>query len=220
MKKVEVQRHSIFMRVCHWSIVITGILLALTGMQLGGLYGIQIVPEQALATHVLIGFVFGALWGLFAYYILTKESKWISLSRIPYSLKFFWAETKAWFGEGHVEDPRAYDPEKGEYIEKIIPTQVMVWWGYALVALLTGLTGLAMYYPKTFWPIIAICQALAPIFGTENGFALVRALHLFGMYLFAVILIMHVYAVIIFGVLPSMVSGKREEKVAEKTEAK
>ncbi|HDD36145.1 MAG: cytochrome b/b6 domain-containing protein [Archaeoglobaceae archaeon] len=220
MKKVEVQRHSIFMRVCHWSIVITGILLALTGMQLGGLYGIQIVPEQALATHVLIGFVFGALWGLFAYYILTKEWKWISLSRIPYSLKFFWAETKAWFGEGHVEDPRAYDPEKGEYIEKIIPTQVMVWWGYALVALLTGLTGLAMYYPKTFWPIIAICQALAPIFGTENGFALVRALHLFGMYLFAVILIMHVYAVIIFGVLPSMVSGKREEKVAEKTEAK
>ena len=220
MKKVEVQRHSIFMRVCHWSIVITGILLALTGMQLGGLYGIQIVPEQALATHVLIGFVFGALWGLFAYYILTKEWKWISLSRIPYSLKFFWAETKAWFGEGHVEDPRAYDPEKGEYIEKIIPTQVMVWWGYALVALLTGLTGLAMYYPKTFWPIIAICQALAAIFGTENGFALVRALHLFGMYLFAVILIMHVYAVIIFGVLPSMVSGKREEKVAEKTEAK
>lgn len=218
MKKVEVQRHSIFMRVCHWSIVITGILLALTGMQIGGLYGIQVLPEQTLATHVLIGFVFGALWGLFTYYILTKEWKWISLGRIPYSLKFLWAETKAWFGGEHVEDPRAFDPEKDEYVEKIVPTQVMVWWGYALLALLMGITGLTMYYPEYFWPVVAFANSIAPIFGTESGFPLIRALHRFGMYLFAVVMITHIYAVIIFGVLPSMISGKREEKVAEKAE--
>lgn len=215
MQKVEVKRHSIFMRVCHWSIVITGILLGLTGLQIGGLYGFKFLPEQLYSTHIYMGFAFGALWGLFSYYVLTKEWKWISLGRIPYSLRFMWEETKAWFGKGHVEDPRAYDPKREDYVEKIIPTQVMVWWGYALVALLTGLTGLVMVFPETFWPVIAVCQALAPIFGTPNGFALVRALHLLGMYLFAVILIMHVYAVIIFGVLPSMITGKREEKVAE-----
>ena len=72
-----------------------------------------------------------------------------------------------------------------------------------------------MYYPEFFWPVIAFANSIAPIFSTESGFPLIRALHRFGMYLFAVVMITHIYAVIIFGVLPSMISGKREEKVAE-----
>ncbi len=210
---VEVVRHSLFYRVCHWSIVITGVILALTGMQMGGLYGIRVLNGQVLATHITVSFIFGALWFLMLYYIIAREWKWFSLARIPYSLKFLGSEIKAWFGGPHVEDPRGYDPEKKEYVEKIIPTEVMVWWIYFLLALFMGITGLSMYYKDFFAPVINFADSIAPAFGAESGLALLRALHRLGMYLFAMVVMMHVYAVFIFGVVTSMITGKRKEKV-------
>jgi formate dehydrogenase subunit gamma len=215
MKKMEVDRHSIFTRMVHWSIAITGIILGLTGLEIGGHYGLRFLGDNVTSTHVYVGLVFGVLWVMFTYYMLTKEWKWISFSRIIYSLKFFWAETKAWFGGPHVEDPRAYDPKKGDYVEKIVPTQVMVWWGYFILAVIIGFTGLAMYFKDFFAWVFDIGNAIGPIFGTESGYAFVRGVHLLFMYLFAVVLIMHIYAVTIFGVLKSMFTGKREEKVVE-----
>ncbi len=216
---VEVYRHSLFYRLCHWSIVITGFILAFTGMQMGGLYGVRILPEGGvLATHLAVGMVFGGLWFLMFYYIVVKEWKWFGLQRIPYSIKFLIAETMAWFGIGpHIEDPRGYDPQKGEYVEKIIPTEVMVWWIYFLLALLMGITGLAMYFRTQFAPLYSIAGAIGQFFGTSNGYAVIRAIHRLGMYLFAMVMFMHVYAVIIFKVLGSMITGKRMERVKTKT---
>ena len=215
MRKMEVNRHSIFTRVAHWSIVVTGIILGLTGLEIGGHYGIRVLGDNVTSTHVYIGLLFGAIWGLFAYYMFTKEWKWISLGRIGYSLKFLIAETKAWFGGPHVEDPRAYDPKKGDYVEKIVPTQVVVWWTYLLLTIVIGITGLAMFFKDLFGWVFGIGDAIAPIFGAESGYAFIRAVHLIFMYLFAVVLMMHVYAVFIFGVVKSMFTGKKEEKIVE-----
>ncbi|AGK62202.1 hypothetical protein Asulf_02249 [Archaeoglobus sulfaticallidus PM70-1] len=215
MKTMEVNRHSLFTRVVHWSIVITGIILGFTGLEIGGHYGIRFLGDNVTSTHVYVGLVFGVLWVMFTYYMLTKEWKWISLSRIIYSLKFLLAETRAWFGGPHIEDPRAYDPKKGEYVEKIVPTQVMVWWGYFVLAVIIGFTGLAMAFKDFFSWVFAIGDAIGPIFGAESGYAFVRAVHLLFMYLFATVMIVHIYAVIIFGVLKSMFTGKREEKIVE-----
>ncbi len=209
--EVEVYRHSIFYRICHWSIVVTGFILAFTGMQMGGLYGIKFLEGQTLATHITVSLVFGCLWFLMLYYIIAREWKWFGLGRIPYSIRFLTAETKAWFGKGHVKDPRGYNPDRKEYVEKIIPTEVIVWWVYFVLALFMGVTGLAMYY--RIQPLIDFAASIAPVFGAYDGYALLRAAHLFGMYLFAMVMFMHVYAVIIFDVLPSMITGRRRERV-------
>jgi formate dehydrogenase subunit gamma len=219
MKYVEVQRHSLFIRLVHWSIVITGLTLAISGMELGGLYGVRLFGENVLAIHMTVAFVFGGLWGLFAWYMITKEWKWISLGRIPYSIKFLWKEALAWCLLGpHVEDPRAYSLKKKDYVEKIIPTQVVVWWIYLVMALWMGITGLAMYYPDLFKPVVDLAAAIGALFnpgGQCDGYTFLRALHRIGMYLFGMVMFMHMYAVTIFGVLTSMFTGKRKEKVVE-----
>lgn len=216
METVEVKRHSLFYRIVHWSIVFVTFMLVFTGIQLGGLYNIKIVGDLLRSLHGGLGLIFICLWYLFFYYIIVKEWKWFSLARIPYSLKFLIAEAKAWFGIGeHVEDPRGYDPDKKEYVEKIIPTEVGVWWIYLALAVVMGATGLAMMFPNAFGWVYGIAKAFSFIFGTDSGYAIVRAVHRLGMYAFLFIIILHVYAVFIFGVVTSMITGKRNEKVVK-----
>jgi len=216
METMEVKRHSLFYRLCHWSIVFVTFMLMFSGIQLGGIYGIRLFSDLLRALHGYLGLIFIALWYLFFYYIIVHEWKWFSLTRIPYSIRFLIAEAKAWFGVGeHVEDPRAYDAEKNEYVEKIIPTEVGVWWIYLTLAILMGLTGLAMMFPNTFGWVYGIAKAFSFLFGTDNGYAIVRYVHRLGMYLFLFVIILHVYAVFIFGVVTSMITGKRNEKVVK-----
>lgn len=209
---VEVERHSKFVRSCHWGIVVTGIVTGLTGLQLSGIFGTHLF-DDAYALHIRMSFIFAGLWGLFIYFSLTEEWKWLKPSRIPYSVQFVMEEAIAWIKGGHVGDPREYDPRRREYVEKIIPSQVLVWWTYLLLTAVIGLTGLAMLWPETFKPVFDIVSPIAPLFGTENEYAFVRGLHLFTMFLYATVMITHAYAATIFGTLSSMVTGKRREKV-------
>jgi len=213
---IEVKRHSLFYRLVHWSVVFTTFMLMFSGIQLGGIYNIRFFGDLLRPLHGYVGLVFVALWIMFFYYIIVHEWKWFSLTRIPYSIRFLIAEAKAWFGVGeHVEDPRAYDAEKNEYVEKIIPTEVGVWWIYLALAVLMGLTGLAMMFPNGFSWVYGIAKAFSFLFGTDNAYAIVRYVHRFGMYLFLFVIILHVYAVFIFGVVTSMITGKRNEKVVK-----
>ncbi len=212
-KYIKVKRHSLFFRLCHWGIVFTGILLGITGLQLAGFIRIF---SDAYALHIRLAFIFAGLWGFFIYLHVAEEWKWVGLGRIPYSIRFITEEAKAWFKGKHVEDPRAYDPEKKEYIEKVVPSQIVVWWVYLILTIIVGITGLALYNPVAFKPVIDFGAAIAPIFGTLNGYAMIRAIHLFVMFLYATVLIMHAYAATIYGTLPSMISGFRREKVATK----
>ncbi len=216
METIEVERHSLFYRLCHWSIVFTTIILILTGIQLGGLYNIRFFSNLLTSLHSNVGLVFIALWYLFLYYIVVREWRWFSLTRIPYSIKFLISEAKAWFGVGeHVEDPRGFDPKKKSYVEKIIPTEVGVWWIYLVLAINQGLTGLAMMFPNAFSWVYSLAKSFSFLFGTSNAYAIVRAMHRFGMYAFLFVIILHVYAVFIFGVVTSMITGKRNERVVK-----
>jgi formate dehydrogenase subunit gamma len=207
---VEVLRHSKFVRSCHWGIVLTCLFLILTGIQLA--FGYEIVDDPQ-ALHLRLGIVFLGLWGLFAYFAMTEEWKWITPKRIPYSIKFVMEEAVAWVRGDHVEDPRAYDPKRKEYVEKVIPSQVLVWWTYVALTLVIGLTGLVLYDPELFKPFMNFADRLAMLFGI-NGYALVRGLHRFTMFLYITVAILHAYAATIFDTLHSMIYGTRREKVA------
>ena len=206
---VEVIRHSKFVRFCHWGIVVTCFFLILTGIQLA--YGYVFV-DDAQALHIRLGFIFLALWLLFAYFAMTEEWKWITPKRFPYSVKFVIEEAIAWIKGDHVDDPRAYDPKRREYVEKVIPSQVLVWWTYVALTIVIGLTGLALYDPKTYSFVLTISKPFAAIFGVDE-YAFVRIVHRFVMFLYVTIAVTHAYAATIFGTLGSMIHGKRKEKV-------
>ncbi|RUM33151.1 MAG: cytochrome b/b6 domain-containing protein [Archaeoglobus sp.] len=212
---VLVERHHLPYRLMHWGIVSTGLIIGWTGLRLGNLYGISWPDMQtALTIHVYLGFIFGALWVLLFAYVVKYEWKWFSPTRFPYSIKFFIKEILAWTGLGpHIEDPRGYDPEKGEYVEKLIPTEVQVLWMYLLMAAIMGITGFTLYYQKQFAPIINWANQIAPAFGLSSGIDLIRVVHRLFMYLFLMTMLIHAYAVTIFDVVGSMVTGKRWEKV-------
>lgn len=209
---VAVERHSKFVRSCHWGIVVTGIITALSGMQLSKLFGFTLF-DDAYALHIRMSFVFAGLWTLFMYFSIAEEWKWIKPSRIPYSIKFVLEEAVAWIKGGHVGDPRAYDPRRREYVEKIIPSQVLVFWTYVLLTAIIGITGLAMLYPEYFGPVYSAAEKMGLLFGTDNSYAFIRGLHRLTMFLYATVMIMHAYATTIFGTLSSMISGYRREKV-------
>ncbi len=211
---IEVVRHSKFVRICHWGIVITCLFLTLTGIQLS--FGYKII-DDAQALHVRLGFIFLGLWILFSYFALTEEWKWITPRRLPYSVKFVMEEAIAWIKGDHVDDPRAYDPKRREYVEKVIPSQVLVWWTYVILTLAIGLSGLALYNPKMFKFVIDLSDPIARIFGVDS-YAFLRALHRFVMFLYATVAVTHAYAATIFGTLGSMIHEKRKEKVATTVE--
>jgi formate dehydrogenase subunit gamma len=215
---IEVERHSAQYRFYHWSIVITGLIMGWTGWRLGNLYGVSFPDmELSLTIHVYLGFVFAGLFILIFAYVVAHEWEWFSPTRFPYAIKFFIKEALAWTGLGpHIEDPRGYDPDKKRYVEKLIPTEVMVLWMYLGMVAIMGITGLPLYYTDLLAPIIEFADQFAGIFNLEDGTMLLRVIHRLVMYLFLMTMLIHAYAVIIFGVLGSMVTGKRRERVVRK----
>jgi|GEM_PF-383890 formate dehydrogenase subunit gamma len=212
---IEVDRHSLQYRIYHWSIVITGLIIGWTGLRLGGLYGVKFPDMQlALTLHVYIGLIFGGLFVLIFIYVLQHEWEWFSPARFPYAIKFFIQEALAWTHIGpHIEDPRGYDPDRKEYVEKLIPTEVMVLWMYLGLVAVMGITGLPLYFTGIFSPIIDFAGNFAGIFGLDDGTMLLRVIHRLVMYFFLMTMLIHAYAVIIFDVLGSMITGKKKERI-------
>jgi len=108
--------------------------------------------------------------------------------------------------------------QKKEYVEKLVPTEVTVLWMYLGLAALMAVTGFTLYYPSLLSPIIGIADAIAPLLGVSDGDTLLSMIHRIGMYLFLMVMLMHVYAVIIFDVVISMITGKNKERVKRSTE--
>lgn len=218
--KIEVLRHSIFYRACHWILFSTFFILLVTGLFIGRVFNLK-SPDKSLFLdiHFYTSIVFGTLWFIMLGYIIAKEWKFFSIKRIPYGIKFFIAELRAWFNIGpHVEDPRGYDPKKKEYVEKIIPTEILVWWGYFALAIIMGITGISIYYNLDF--IYEAFDGIARVLMIDDGYTLFRIIHRLGMFIFGVIVLTHFYAVIIFGVIKSMFTGKRLEKIRYHEESK
>lgn len=218
---MEVKRHGLFYRLCHWGIVSTFLIIGIMGLRIGSLYDFTFPTDLKLALyiHVYLGFIFTALWGPMLVYVLAHEWEWFSPTRFPYATKFAIQEALAWTHLGpHIEDPRGYDPEEEEYVEKLVPTEVTVLWMYLGLAGFMAVTGFSLYYPGLFAPLIGVADSIAPLIGVSDGDTLLSVMHRMGMYIFVTVVMMHVYAVVIFDVVISMITGKQEERIRTHTE--
>jgi len=216
LKRVRVKRHTLVFRALHWLIVAEGVTLGLTGLQLGGIWGVRVLPGgTARAVHVIVGLAWFFTALLFTQYFLAEDYKWYSISRIPYSITYMIAEAKAWFGIGpHLEEPIRYDPKKRKYIEKIVPTEAMVWWIFLILGLIIAFTGLALAFPKSFTLVYEIAGGLAAVLG-GGPYSMVRAIHRVAAAAILGVVILHAYAAVVFKMLRAITLGYRDEPVAE-----
>lgn len=216
-RTVTVQRHTLLTRILHWTILTEGVLLAMSGMQLGGILPIAIFPGNVLAFHIIVGIVFLGTANVFIYdVIITEYYKWIGLFwyrfwRIPYSIKYIFSEAKAWFGLApEPADPRLYDTKKKDYVEKLIPSVVMVFWMFVILGSVLAFTGLALAFPSTFSFVYAVLNPIGSVVVGVTGLPLMLAIHRLATYLLVSLVLMHVYAVFLFKLVRSMINGKEE----------
>lgn len=212
IERAVVKRHHLGFRLLHWSIVGVATLLMITGVQISGAYGNLPLFSSLRATHVVIGLAWVCLAFCFLYYFLIEEYKWYGLRRIPLALRFLVKEARAWLGIGpHIEEPILYDVEKRDYVEKIVPTEVMVWWIYFIIGVVFMVTGLAKVFPEYTGFVYAIADWMAPYFGGVGGYEALRTIHRLNFYILLAVAVMHVYAAYIFRMLRSVVFGDRAE---------
>ncbi len=148
---VRVQRHNLFFRLLHWAIFVEGVFLALTGLQMGGILGVTLFPSNTYSYHVTVAFLFIASAILLVYEMLVSRSYgWVGIRRIPYSFKYIFAESKAWFGLGPpMKEPVAYDPVKKQYKEKLIPSVIVVWWAFVASGASIHPNGPSTIFPRS-----------------------------------------------------------------------
>ena len=218
-EKTSVLRHDLLFRVAHWCIFIEGGLLVLTGFQLGGILGGALFPLSTVTAHVLIGIAFMATAAIYAVGILTGgDYRWVGLRRIPYSIKFIIKETKGWFGLApKPANPIAYDPALGEYTEKLVPSVIVVFWSFAAIGVVLALTGLALAFPQQFGFVFAITDLIGGTLTGVTGMAFMLAFHRLVTFVLIALVMAHVYASFIFKLVTSMLTGRRDERIAPHT---
>jgi formate dehydrogenase subunit gamma len=211
--RTEVLRHDLIFRVAHWSIFVEGILLVLSGFQLGGILWGALLPLSNVTFHVLVGIAFIATAAIYLIGIISGgDYRWVGLRRIPYSLRFIIKETKGWFRIApKPENPVAYDPVGGEYVEKLVPSVIVVFWAFLLLGVALALSGLALAFPQIFGWVYVITDLVGGLLTGTNGVAFMLAFHRIMTYLLLLLVMMHVYASFIFKLVTSMVTGKRLE---------
>ncbi len=217
--RTSVLRHDLLFRVAHWSIFIEGGLLVITGFQLGGILGGSLFPLSNVTAHVLIGIAFIATAVIYALGILTGgDYHWVGLRRVPYSLRFIIKETKGWFGLApKPANPIAYDTVNREYSEKLVPSVIVVFWSFAILGVVLALTGLALAFPQQFGFVFTLADLIGGPLTGVTGMAFMLTFHRLVTFALIALVMMHVYASFIFGLVSSMITGKRDERVVPHT---
>ncbi len=215
VKRLTVVRHSKFFIVLHWLIVVEMLVLLVTGFSLSEdftLFGIQ--RGTARPFHIVFGLAWlGTVVFFLYYFVMSREYDWFSLSRIGYALDFFVQEIRSFLTGKKVHEPIKYDPQAGDYVEKIVPTEVLAWWGWFLLWVIIGLSGLALLFPDTFGLVNRIFHFLVADYGEPA--ASTRAVHFLVAVFIVVLGAIHAYAALIFNVWKSIFFGTREEPVVE-----
>lgn len=216
LQRAMVVRHDLLFRAAHWSIFIEGIILVLTGFQLGGILGGALFPLSTVTVHVLVGIAFMATAGIYAVGILSGgDYRWVGLRRIPYSFRFIISETRGWFGLGPKPvNPVAYDVVKDEYSEKLVPSVIVVFWSFAILGVVLALTGLALAFPQQFGFVFTVTDLIGGTLTGVTGVAFMLTFHRLVTFVLICLVMMHVYASFIFGLVTSMITGKRNERIA------
>jgi len=215
-KRLEVVRHGGAFRVLHWVIFAEGALLAVTGFQLGGILGLVVLPGVNFEVHVVVGLLYCVTALLFVFGMAQAgDYRWVGLRRIPYSLKYIFAETLAWFSLGpKVSNPVAVEGDHGTYVEKLVPSVIIVFWAFLFLGAALGLSGLALAYPAQTGFLYAVMNPVGRLLTGVDGLAFMLVFHRLMTFILIALVMAHIYASFVFKLVTSMITGKRAEKVA------
>jgi methanophenazine hydrogenase, cytochrome b subunit len=220
VKTVRVMRHGLAVRVAHWAIVIEGAFLILTGFQIGGILDLGL-PENTYSYHVIVGISFMGTAFVFLYTVLAAHDwRWFTWRRIPYSIRYIASEALYWFRlRPPLEDPIKYDTKRHDYVEKLIPSVVVVWWAYLLMGIALSVTGLSDAFPAQFWFFYDVLNWLGLTATGVGGLPFILAVHRLVAVLLIVTVALHLYASVLYHVVPSIFRGKKDEPVADGADA-
>lgn len=219
MKKIKVKRHSPLFILCHWLIVLEATILLVTGLAFGPNPLLKINPGIAREIHTVTGFIFiGTTVFFFYYFIVSGEYMWFGLRRLWEAIDFFFDEIRHFLLRKPVKHKPLYDLSRGDYVLKIIPTEVLAWWGWVFLWIFLGITGLAILFPQHFGLVIRFCHALIPDW--VDPLSSTQRLHGFLAVLFLILAMIHAYASWKFGLIKSIITGEHEVEAVEGTSIK
>lgn len=182
---VTVERHVRSARVAHWLRVSTLITLVATGWTV--LLGQPVLGAATSLVHVVVGFVvLLAELPLHIFAVLRKGEHKHLLRLDRDDLKVCIMIAKNFFGLTSEYPPHAvYDASANDYYmgRKYCSFQKFLVWGYFLTLGGLGLTGFAMWYPRT----------LPWVFDLLGGGVSVRGIHLLLFYVFTSLFLGHIY---------------------------
>src|ERR1700722_16253301 len=209
-------RHGLAVRIAHWAVVIEGAFLLLTGFQIGGILNLGL-PENTYSYHIIVGISFMGTSFIFLYTVLTAHDwTWFTWRRIPYSIRYIVAETLYWFRlRPPLEEPIKYDVRRHRYVEKLIPSVVVVWWAYAMMGIALSVTGLSDAFPAQFWFFYDALNWLGVALTGVGGLPFILAVHRLVAVLLIVTVALHFYASLIYRMIPSIFGGRRDEPIAD-----
>ncbi|MGE4318491.1 MAG: cytochrome b/b6 domain-containing protein [Deferribacterales bacterium] len=210
-----VKRHSLVYRVLHWLIVIQILVLLLSGFGVSDYVPAALLSRgTARSLHIVLGLAWTGTITFFVYYfVISGEYKWFGLSRIGQAFDFFMHEVKSFVEGKKVKSPVGYDPAKRKYVEKIVPTEVLAWWGWFALWTIMVLTGLALVFPGSFTLVNSFFVAVLP--GAGSPSAATRLAHISVSLIIVVYVLIHAYASYTFGMVSSMLSGVNDEPIAQ-----
>ncbi|WP_163329554.1 cytochrome b/b6 domain-containing protein [Desulfurobacterium thermolithotrophum] len=215
MKKIKVKRHSKLFILLHWLIVFQSLILLISGLALGPNPAVEFIQTgTARALHIVVAFFFlGTITFFFYYFIISGEYMWFGLRRLWEAIDFFFDEIRHFLLRKPVAHEPLYDPKKGDYVRKIIPTEVLAWWGWVLLWILLGVTGIAILFPQHFGLVTRFCHALIPDW--VDPLSSTQRFHGFIAILYVVLALIHAYASWKFGMVKSIVTGEHEVRVID-----
>lgn len=160
-------------RIYHWVMAISVVVLTITGFHLDQPFSWMSVKMSSVRKiHFIFGFI--ALANLVAhisFYLFTKTSddillRWKNIRDVPSFVKYV-----LFFSEPH--------PNFGKYN----PGQRLIFCSWAVILIIGGIAGLAVYYPEHSGPIIKLFGGLQGIkwvkYLTALYFAVTMPLHLY-----------------------------------------
>lgn len=205
-------RHGFSVRLVHWTIVLEALFLLMSGFMLNGVLPIG-NPANLYSYHIIVGFAFiGTAFVFFYVVVAAHDYKWFALRRIPYSFKYIFSETAYWFRlRPRIEEPIKFDAARDEYVEKLIPSVIVVWWAYALMGIILALTGLSDAFPVTFGFVYTILNPIGLALTGVEGLPFILAVHRLVAVLLVCTVALHFYASFVYRLVGSIIHGYRYE---------
>lgn len=210
---ITVKRHSLLYRVLHWLIVLAVLLLLVSGLSVSEYAPLAWISRgNARSLHIPLGLAWTGLITFFVYYfVMSGELRWFGVSKIAPAIDFFAHEVRYFVRGKKVKSPVGYSRDEGKYVQKIVPTEVLAWWGWLGLWTIMVLTGMALLFSGSFGFIHRLSHAILPAFSQATEAT--RFVHLLASFGIVIYMLIHAYASWAFGMVGSMISGNNEEPV-------